>query len=128
MFVKMLSKLVPAWVWAAVLGVALVGGLGWWGMVERDRLVAERDAAQSEVETLTASRDRWHARAMDVLGQLGDERRRAREAEAALVALQARLAERDERYRALRRRIEQAPSADDGDVAPVLRDTLEALP
>lgn len=127
MLMRLASKLVPTWVWAAGLGIALVGGAGWWVLTERERLTAERDEAQREVATLADSRDRWYARAMDTIDQLGDQRRRAQEAEAALTALQARLAQQTEAHRRLVERIDQAGPGEDGDVAPVLRDTLEAL-
>lgn len=128
MFMKMASKLIPGWVWAAVLGIASVGGLGWWVLSDREQLSAERDAAQAEVETLTASRDRWHQRAMSVTQELGDTRQRYREAEQAVRALQAELIEQSADYQPLRQRIEDAPESDDGPVAPVLRNALESLP
>ncbi|AXY41613.1 hypothetical protein [Halomonas sp. JS92-SW72] len=121
-------KLVPAWVWAALLGLLALGGLGWWGVTTWEGRVAEREALAQEVEALTANRDRWQQRTMDVLEQLGQARERTRQAEAALAELQEALAERDADYREIRRRIREAPAQDDGPVAPVLRRALEELP
>ncbi|NVE91559.1 hypothetical protein [Vreelandella titanicae] len=125
---SMLGKLIPTWVWAAVLGIAVVGGLAWWVLADREQLTTERDAAKAEVETLTVSRDHWHQRAMSVTEQLGDTRQRYREAEQAVRALQAELIEQSAGYKSLRQRIEDAPESDDGPVAPVLRNALESLP
>lgn len=121
-------KLVPAWVWAALLGVLALGGLGWWGVTTWEARVEERQALTQEVETLTANRDRWHQRTLGLMEQLGETRERARQAEAALIELQDALAERDADYREIRRHIRRAPAEDDGPVAPVLRRALEELP
>lgn len=90
----------------------------------KERVAIERDA----LEETQASRDAWHERAMATLEQLNDAHRRSRAAEQAVAALQETLAERDARYDDLRHRIHNAPAEDDGEVAPVLRDTLERLP
>lgn len=121
-------KLIPAWVWAALLGLLALGALGWWGLTTWEGRVAEREALAQEVAALTANRDRWQQRTMDVLAQLGEARERTRQAEAALAELQEALAARDADYREIRRRTRQAPAEDDGPVAPVLRRALEELP
>ncbi|NAW33224.1 hypothetical protein [Halomonas alimentaria] len=121
-------KLIPAWVWAALLGLLALCGLGWWGVTTWEARVEERQSLAQQVETLEANRERWQAHTLSVMAQLGEARERARKAEAALVELQAALAERDADYREIRGRIRQAPAEDDGPVAPVLRQALEALP
>ncbi|MGM0913743.1 MAG: hypothetical protein ACQEXC_00535 [Pseudomonadota bacterium] len=121
-------KLLPAWVWAALLGLGVVGGLGWYGVNTWEDRVEQRQALEQQLEAVTANRDRWYQRTMDVLGQLGDERQRAREAEAAVVELQQALEAREAGYRQARQRVQAAPPEDDGPVAPVLRQALEDLP
>ncbi|MDY7117144.1 hypothetical protein RAN53_12385 [Halomonas sp. SSL-5] len=125
---SLVRKLVPGWVWVAIIGLAAVGGLGWWGVTTWEARVEERQSLAQQVETLEASRERWQAHTLSVMAQLGEARERARQAESALAELQAALAARDADYREIRRRIRQAPAEDDGPVAPVLRQALEALP
>jgi len=121
-------KLIPRWVWAAILALAAVAGLGWWGVTTWEARVEEREALAQQVEAMSAQRDRWQAHTLSVMAQLGEARERARQAEAALAELQAALAERDADYREIRGRIRQAPAENDGPVAPVLHQALEALP
>ncbi len=124
----MLRTLVPTWVWAAVLGLAATGGLGWWGIQAWEARVTEREALTQQLEALEANRDRWHSRALEVFGQMEAQRQRARQAEQAVETLQQALAERETAYRQARQRVRQAPEQDDGPVAPVLRQALEDLP
>tara|TARA_R110002167_G_scaffold365492_1_gene590430 strand:- start:6052 stop:6423 length:372 start_codon:yes stop_codon:yes gene_type:complete len=119
-----LRKLIPAWVWVALLVLGLTAAGGFWVV----HLVQSREAAEGQLAALEANRDRWQQRTMEALAQLGDERARARDAEAAVAALQAALDAREPSYRAARKRIEQATPAEDGEVAPVLRQALEDLP
>lgn len=99
-----------------------------WQFQRAQHLDAMLDIEAEALARMTAHRDAWHERTMSVLEQLGEERRRSRAAERAVVELQAALAERDADYQEIRQRIRQAPAEADGPVAPVLRDTLEALP
>lgn len=127
MFLK-LFKMLPGRVWLiGGLAVAVAGGWLWYRgeVASLETALAE---THSKVVTLTTARDQWQARAEQRRQDLEDAEARVRAQEAALVELHARLVEIDERYRPLRERIEQAPEADDGEVAPVLRDTLESLP
>lgn len=102
--------------------------LAWW-QYQRAQHLDDMLAIEAEaLERMTEQRNTWHERTMDVLAQLGEARQRRRDAERAVVKLQEVLAERDADYQAIRQRIRQAPASDDGAVAPVLRDTLEALP
>ncbi|MEQ4538039.1 MAG: hypothetical protein ABN479_03750 [Billgrantia sp.] len=99
-----------------------------WQFQRAQHLDAMLDIEAEALARMTAHRDAWHERTMSVLEQLGEERRRSRAAERAVVELQEVLAERDADYREIQRRIRQAPAEADGPVAPVLRETLEALP
>ncbi|SDK31432.1 hypothetical protein [Billgrantia gudaonensis] len=128
MFVKLLGRVVPAWVWAVVIGLVAAGGVGWWGVTAWEARIAEQEALAQELATMTANRDRWQQRTQQLLEQQRAAQERARQAEAAVAELQAALAERDADYREIQRRIRQAPAEDDGPVAPVLRQALEALP
>lgn len=92
------------------------------------RAESHATAAQAEADRVRGERDQWRGTAEQRgrdLAALADERRQA---EAATVALQDKLARREDAYRALRESIRAAPDADDGAVAPVLRRTIEALP
>lgn len=127
MFMRLFG-LVSGRAWLIALAVAVVGG-GWlWYQAETARLELSVTEAQFEAEALRQGRDAWQARANryrdDLVTAIAEQAR----AEQAVRELHASLAEIDARYRALRERIKQAPAADDGEVAPVLRDTLEALP
>lgn len=92
------------------------------------RAESHATAAQAEADRVRGERDQWRSTAEQRgrdLAALADERRQA---EAATVALQDKLARREDAYRVLRESIRAAPDADDGAVAPVLRRTIEALP
>lgn len=128
MFVKLLGRVVPAWVWAAMIGLVAAGGLGWWGVNAWEDRIAEQEALAQELATMTANRDRWQQRTQELSEQQRAAHERARQAEQAVAELQAALAERDADYREIQRRIRHAPAEDDGPVAPVLRQALEALP
>ena len=128
MWLKAVARVLPGWAWALIAAVALGGG-GWlWYRAEVGRLEAALAETRSAVTRLTTARDQWQARAERHRQDLADAEARGRALEGALRELQASLAEIDARYRDLRGRIDRAPAADDGEVAPVLRDTLEALP
>lgn len=127
MFMK-LFRLLPGRVWLIGALVAAMAG-GWlWHQTETARLELAVTEAQFEAEALRRGRDAWQARANRYRDDLVTAIAEQAHAERAVRELQASLAEIDARYRTLRGRIEQAPEADDGAVAPVLRDTLEALP
>lgn len=123
-----LSRLIPTWVWAAILGLATAGGLGWYGLNTWEARVEQRQALEQQLEAMTENRDRWQARNQDAREQLADERRRARQAEAAVIELQQALEARETRYRDVRQRAQAAPEEDDGPLSPVLRQALEDLP
>lgn len=127
MFMK-LFRLLPGRMWLIGALVAAMAG-GWlWHQAETARLELAVTEAQFEAEALRRGRDAWQARANRYRDDLVTAIAEQAHAERAVRELQASLAEIDERYRTLRGRIAQAPEADDGEVAPVLRDTLEALP
>ncbi|SJN14252.1 hypothetical protein CZ787_14215 [Halomonas citrativorans] len=83
---------------------------------------------RSALQQMTEQRDEWKQEATQTADQLHAAERRRRLAEADIKALQEALAEQGESYDNLRQRIQRTPTADDGPVAPVLRDTLERLP
>lgn len=117
--------------------LALLLGLGGWVFHEwqTNRLetaVAEADgraqAAEARADSLRRDVSDWERSA-------GEAVRRAQVLHEELAAgreqvrqLQQRLEQRNRAYTALERQIRQAPDEDDGEVAPVLRDTLEGLP
>lgn len=105
------------------LSVALL-----WKTWQTNDLANELALERSALQQMTNKRDEWQQEANEVAEQLDDAERRRRLAEANIKALQEELAEQTEDYDALRRRIQGSPASDDGEVAPVLRSTLEALP
>lgn len=112
-----------------VIGVLLVAlAAGAWQFNRAERLADQVAHEQEQLATMTAARNAWHERTMDALDQLGEARQRHRDAERAVAELQEALVEADADYQAIQQRIRQAPAEDDGAVAPVLRETLEALP
>ncbi|GEK71580.1 MULTISPECIES: hypothetical protein [Halomonas] len=125
---RMITGLLPGRVWAFLAAVALVVIVGGWLWLDRVRLAAERDAAQTELAMMIDKRDSWRDRAHQAEADRDDARQRRREAEAAVAALQDELAADATDYWQLRERIRQAPAEDDGPVAPVLRQALEDLP
>ncbi|HDZ48760.1 hypothetical protein LCGC14_0074720 [marine sediment metagenome] len=111
----------------AILFVAAAIGFAWKAWQARD-LANELALERSALSQMTDQRDEWLREATEVADQLDEAEQRYRDAEAAIQALQEELAEQAEDYDALRQRIQRSPASDDGDVAPVLRDTLERLP
>ncbi|MEX0745303.1 MAG: hypothetical protein WD118_06845 [Phycisphaeraceae bacterium] len=123
-----LGRLLPGKV--LVVAVVLAAGVGaWlWHDATTSRLETALAEANSARQALSESRDQWQARAESQARSLAREREERRHAEAAVRTLQADLQTLDNRYTTMARRIRQAPAEDDGPVAPVLRETLEALP
>jgi len=99
-----------------------------WKAWQVNDLVNELALERSALQQMTNKRDEWQQEATEVADQLDDAERRQRLAEADIKALQEELAEQAEDYDALRRRIQGSPASDNGEVAPVLRSTLESLP
>lgn len=127
MFMKLL-RFIPAKAWAVVAVVIVVGG-GWlWHQSETAQLESALSEARADAEVLRRGLDAWQARAERYRDDLAAAIAEQAHAERAVRELQAELAESGDRYRELQRRIEQAPESDNGPVAPVLRDALEALP
>lgn len=125
---RMITGLLPGRVWAFLAAVALALVVGGWLWLDRARLAAERDAAETELTQMADSRDAWRARAHQAQADRDAAQQRRRQAEAAVAELQEELAADAADYRELRQRIRQAPDEDDGPVAPVLRQALEDLP
>lgn len=117
------------WLGGGTLVAILALGAGWlWHDWQTGRLETRLAEARGEVVQLRASRDEWREaaeRRLDELVQVRAEREAARQAAA---ALEAQLVRRDEQYSNLREQIRNAPSHEDGPVAPVLRNALEGLP
>lgn len=127
MFMK-LFRLVPGRVWLLALGLGVMAG-GWlWHQAETARLERQLSQVQAEAEVLRKGLDAWQARADRYRDDLAAAIAEQAHAERAVRELQAELADSGARYRELQVRIRQAPERDDGPVAPVLRDALEALP
>lgn len=109
----------------SVLVAAVVGGGGFlYGQWQH----AEVRAVEADLAAASYQRDRWETAATDWQRQvrvLEEERDAAREAQR---ALRAELSRKREDYEQIRRNIEASTAEDDGPVAPVLRETLEALP
>lgn len=99
-----------------------------WKSWQANNLANELALERSALQQMTDKRDEWQREAIETAGQLDEAERRRREAEADVQSLQEELAEQAEGYQALRQRIQRSPTSDDGQVAPVLRDTLERLP
>jgi len=126
MLMKLL-RFVPAKVWAVGAVVAVVGG-GWlWHQSETARLESALSETRADAEVLRKGLDAWQARADRYRDDLATAIAEQAHAERAVRELQAELADSGDRYRDRQRRIEQAPESDNGPVAPVLRDALEAL-
>lgn len=110
---------------ALITAVLAVGGWLYHGATT-NKLRAE--AADTRLEAMVTNRDAWRALAehgVDRIAHLEAERRHA---EAAVQQLQVRLADREVETRARTARIRAAPPEDDGPVARVLADAIEALP
>lgn len=113
------------WVGGGTIAAVLLGGAAWIYYQHQANQLTE---AQAEVATLTLSRDAWRmssATKSERITLLVEEREAAR---TSVKQLQRRLAEMGATYRERIRAINAAPEADDGPVAPVLRDALEGLP
>lgn len=122
-----LLKAVPFQAWLAFALVAALAWAVWWHLDTVDGLRAGLNDATAAATAAKDDRDRWQARASryrdDMITAIAEQAH----AEKAVRELQAELSDNGARYRALQARIRQAPETDDGPVAPVLRDALEAL-
>lgn len=120
----MLKGLALRAVGGTVLAILALGWHDW----QTGKLEARLADARGEVVQLRADRDEWRDAAeqrLDELERVREEREAARQA---VAELEAQLAYQDERYGNLREQIRNAPSHEDGPVAPVLRHALEGLP
>lgn len=121
-FLKLL-KLGPALKWvaggAAVLAM-LAGGAWVYYSWKTGQL-------ESQVIEMRDSRDRWKDAARSHESRAEKMEQQYRQARQAVRDLEQELSAQEAHYDQLREQIRQAPDEDDGPVAPVLRDTLEAL-
>lgn len=115
----MIGLLKSPWAIIAVLSLALTGGWLW-----HQSRVKSLQLDLQRTETRAEQAEQGLRRAVVQYENLNRERKAA---EDSTRALQARLATVDGQHAAIRRRIDAAPAADDGPLAPVLRETLRAL-
>lgn len=120
LLLALVGLLVTGWFWHQ----AIVKGLE----VEVTEHQASVQMLTSERDQMASERDQWQDRAEQREADLVRVEQQRLRAEASVRALQKRLSGLNEEYEQLQRRIRQAPAADDGPVAPVLINTLEALP
>lgn len=111
----------------SVYGILAVAALAVMGWLYVNWTQSRLDSARSDLRVMEIDRDRWQASANTwkeqseaLIREKSEERKAAQE-------LRARLAESSKSYDALRLRIRSASADSDGEVAPVLRETLEAL-
>lgn len=117
------------WLGGGTLVAILALGAGWlWHDWQTGRLETRLAEARGEVVQLRASRDEWREAAEQRLDELERAREERQAARDAVAQLQVLLERQDERYSELREQIRNAPSHEDGPVAPVLRKALEGLP
>jgi uncharacterized protein HemX len=109
--------------------LALLLALG--GYLYHDhRLDMEQEAArqaQKAAADMEANRDKWKAAAERYQRDIQTLEDQRHDDQQAVRQLRADLAEQDHKYKALLARIRDSPDTDDGPVAPVLKQTLEAL-
>ncbi len=131
------------WLGGGTVLAALLGAGGWfYHNWQTDQLETQLAEAQSEMQAALTDQVRAESDARELRQALNQWQRSAEEAQrradalaaqaeesrAQVRTLMSRLAEREQQYRALQAHIRAAPESDDGPVAPVLRDTMEALP
>lgn len=126
---KVIGGLLGRWLGGGTLAALIAMGGGWlWHDWQTGRLESRLAEARGESTELRALLSEWQAAAE----RRGQELERAQEeAEAARVAvdrLEGQLETQETAYHQLRQQILSAPESQDGPVAPVLRNTLEALP
>jgi len=91
-------------------------------------MTAEIDKAEADLQAMAQQRDSWKSSAESAAEETARLIRERDAARAAQLALREELNAQEADYSALRKRIDASTAEDDGTVAPVLRDTLEALP
>lgn len=115
----MIGLLKSPWAIIAVLSLSLAGGWLWHqSRIKTVQLDLQRTEARAE------QAEQGLRRAVVQYENLNQERKAA---EDSTRALQVRLATVDSRHTAIRKQINAAPAADDGPLAPVLRNALRAL-
>lgn len=114
----------------AVTALSLLAacGAGIYAWYRSNQAAFSVDRLQLQVQQLTTSRDAWRVSAHR---WQADAKRLAEEqgaARAAVAALEEDLAVSTARYQPAQKVLDQAQPSDDGPVAPVLRNVIEALP
>jgi hypothetical protein len=110
------------WVGGGVLLVVLAGALGWF---YHDWRVS---ALEAELNEALRTAGQWQQLAVGSQAQIKAIRDERAARDAAVEQLASQLRAISSRHEQLRSRIRDSPAHDDGPVAPVLRDALEALP
>lgn len=117
----------PVRTWLLIGAGLTVAFIGHWLQVNS----LQRELAQvtGDLDKVTENRDAWQRASEHLAQELIVRMEELTFAQAAARELAADLHADDETiYAPIRQAIRAAPHADDGQVAPVLRDTLEALP
>lgn len=128
----MLKLLAAPFAWlirnpAIVLGLAL-GALWLWHGWRTASLEQTLTEARAELSTAQQDRDRARRAAKGYQQALADAQHEREQTELAIKALQEKLGFNEPRYEQIDTAIRRAPAEQDGPVAPVLRQTIEALP
>ncbi|WP_028574344.1 hypothetical protein [Desulfonatronovibrio hydrogenovorans] len=116
-------KLGPAlkWVTGGTAVLAMLAGGAWayhsW----------KTGQLESQVIEIRDSRDRWKDAARSHESRAEKMEQQYKQARQSVRDLEQELSAQEAHYESLREQIRQAPDEEDGPVAPVLRDTLEAL-
>lgn len=106
----------------AILLLSLAGGAGW--LYHKYQI----GSLKYDLRSVEADRDYWQATAVENKALLAAERAERIAIIEAIRNLRSEIAGVDQRYQALQHKIRDSPPADDGPVAPVLRQALDGLP
>lgn len=106
----------------AILLLSLAGGAGW--LYHKYQI----GSLKYDLRSVEADRDYWEAAATERKALLESERAERIAIMKAIRSVQLEIAGVEQRYQALQHKIRDSPPADDGPVAPVLRQALEDLP
>lgn len=112
----------------AVIALAISGGAWLYHSWQTGQLQSVIANKSSEIQTLREERDQWQAAALSHKSRAEKLDALQTAAQEAVLKLQEALAVDHQAYTSSKQRIQIAPAGDDGEVAPVLRETLEGLP
>ncbi|TGG92517.1 hypothetical protein E4656_13685 [Natronospirillum operosum] len=141
--VRLLGGALVKWLGGGTIVAVVLGGVGFlyhgYQTNRLERAVTEAEATvllhrseavdlRSRVSDLQRDLGQWQAAADESQARAEALREELQASRDTVRNMNARLAAGERAYRALNERIRAAPAEADGPVAPVLRDTLEALP